>query len=73
MIVIKLFQKSYVYTSKLTTSIAEVIKIKDTFLALGAKKIDQIQNIIKSSPKPKPHIQMMTKGPLRKASYHPNE
>ena len=41
---------------KLTTSTAKVIKIKDAFLALGAKKIDQIQNIVKGSPKPKPHI-----------------
>jgi len=32
---------------KLTTSTAEVIKIKDAFLALGTKKIDQIQNIVK--------------------------
>ena len=73
MIVTKLFQKSYIYASKLTTSIAEVIKIKDAFLALGTKKIDQIQNIVKNSPKPKLHIQIMTKGPLRKASYHPDE
>ena len=32
----------------------EVIKIIDMFSALGAKKIDQIQNIIKGEPKPKP-------------------
>jgi len=65
-IVIKLFQKSYAHIFKPTTSTAEVIKIKDTFLALGAKKIDQIQNIVKDSPKLKPYIQIMTKRPLRK-------
>jgi len=65
-IVTKPFQKSYTYTSKPTTSITKVIKIKDAFLALGAKKIDQIQNIVKGSPKPKPHIQMTTKRPSRK-------
>jgi len=29
-------------------------------------KIDQIQNIVKGGLKPKPQIQMTTKGPLRK-------
>ena len=65
-IVTKLSQKSYAYASKPTTSTAEVIKIKDTFLALDAKKIDQIQNIVKGGPKPKLHIQMMTKESSRK-------
>ena len=45
---------------------AKVIKIKETFLALGAKKINQIQNIIKGDPKPKLYIQMTIKRPLRK-------
>ena len=44
----------------------QIIKIKDTFSFLGTKKINQIQNIVKSSSKPKPWIQMMTKGPSRK-------
>ena len=65
-IVTKLSQKSYAYASKPTTSTAEVIKIKDAFLALDAKKIDQIQNIVKGGPKPKLHIQMMTKESSRK-------
>ena len=66
MIVTKLSQKSYAHASKPTTSIAEVIKIKDAFLALDTKKIDQIQNIVKGGPKPKLHIQMMTKESSRK-------
>jgi len=44
----------------------QIIKIKDTFPSLGAKKINQIQNIVKGSPKPKPQIQMTTKGLSRK-------
>ena len=40
--VTKLTQKSYMQASKQSMSIFEVIKIKDAFLALGAKKIDQI-------------------------------
>ena len=44
----------------------EVLKIKEAFLALNTKKIDQVNNIIRNNPKPKPHIQMTTKGPSRK-------
>ena len=33
---------------------------------LNAQKIDQIHKIVSGSPKPKPHIQMTTKGPSRK-------
>ena len=71
MIVTKLSQKSYVHASKPTTSIAEVIKIKDAFLALDTKKIDQIQNIVKGSPKPKPCIQMTIKEPSKKQDIIP--
>jgi len=35
---------------------SEVIKIKEAFSFIGAKKIDQINNIIKGTPKTKPHI-----------------
>ena len=54
--IIKFVHKSYVQVSKLTSNTAEVIKIKNTFPALGTKKIDQIQNIIKSGPKSKLYI-----------------
>ena len=47
-------------------STAKIIKIKETFLALGTKKINQIQNIIKDGPKPKLHIQITIKGLSRK-------
>ena len=45
---------------------SEVIKIKEAFLSIGAKKIDQINNIVRDDPKSKPCIQMTTKGSLRK-------
>jgi len=44
----------------------EVIKIKKTFPSMGVKEIDQINNIVKGSPKSKPCIQMTTKGLSRK-------
>ena len=45
---------------------ADVLKIKEAFPALNAEKIDQVNNIIKGTTKPKPRIQMITKGPSRK-------
>jgi len=36
------------------------------FSSISAKKIDQINNIIKGTSKLKPHIQMTMKGPSRK-------
>ena len=57
---------SYAQAIKLSANTLEVLKIKEAFLALNAKKIDQINNIVKGNPKPKLQIQMMTKGPSRK-------
>jgi len=45
---------------------SKVIKIKDTFPALSAQKINQIHKIINSNTNPKPRIQMTTKGSSRK-------
>ena len=58
--------KSYVQASKSSTSTSKVLKIKETFPALNAQKIDQMNNIVNSQNKPKPHIKMTTKGPSRK-------
>ena len=44
----------------------EVLKIKKAFLNLKAKKIKNIQKIIKGNSKPKPKLNMTTKGPSRK-------
>ena len=45
---------------------SDIIKIKDMFPSIGAKKIDQINEIIKGLPKAKHQINMTTKGLLRK-------
>jgi len=58
--------KLYAQASKQNISTSEVIKIKEAFLSIDAKKINQINNIVKGNPKPKPCIQMTTKGPSRK-------
>ena len=58
--------RSYTQATKLFANTLEVLKIKEAFPALNAKKIDQISNIIEGNPKPKPQIQIMTKSPSRK-------
>jgi len=55
--------KMYAQASKLSTSTSDVIKIKEMFPSIGAKKIDQISEIVKGNPKPKHQINMMTKEP----------
>ena len=47
---------SYAQAFKQNISTSEVIKIKEAFSSIGIKKIDQINNIIKGTPKLKPHI-----------------
>ena len=54
---------SYTQALKPSTNTNEVIKIKNMFPTLNAQKIDQIQKIVNGAPKPKPCIQMTTKGP----------
>ena len=44
----------------------DVIKIKETFLSVDAKEINQINNIVRGPSKSKPCIQMKTKGSSRK-------
>jgi len=50
-----MFTKLYMQVLKqfYMNNILEVIKIKDTFPALDAQKVDQIHKIVNSSPKPK--------------------
>jgi len=57
---------SYTQATKPSANTAEVLKIKEAFLALNVKKIDQVNNIIKGNLKPKPCIQTTTKGSSRK-------
>ena len=58
--------RSYAQATKMSANTSDVLKIKEAFPALNANKIDQVNNIIKDNPKPKPRIQMTTKGPSRK-------
>ena len=58
--------KSYAQVFKQDTSMLDVIKIKDMFPSIGAKKINQINKIIKGSPKAKYQINMTTKEPSHK-------
>ena len=58
--------KSYAQTSKPTVSTAKVFKIKKMFSALSVEKINQVNNIVNGLSKPKPKIQMTTRGLSRK-------
>ena len=60
------FRKSYAQASKLSFNTSEVLKIKETFPSLNAEKINQVNSIVNSQNKLKPHIKMTTKGPSRK-------
>ena len=62
----KQLSKSYAQALKQNISTSEIIKIKEAFPSISIKKIDQINNIIKSTPKTKPHIQMTIKVPSKK-------
>jgi len=58
--------KLYAQVSKAPANTSKVLKISKAFLTLNAEKINQINNIVKGVAKPKPKIQITTKGPLRK-------
>jgi len=54
--------KLYAQVSNADNNTREVLKIKKTFLNLQAKKIENIQKIIRGDGKPKPKLNMTTKG-----------
>jgi len=58
--------KLYAQASKQNTSIADIIKIKETFPSVSMKEINKINNIIKGPIKTKLCIQMTTKCLSRK-------
>jgi len=58
--------RSYAQATKANANTSEVLKIKETFPALNAKKIDQVNSIVNGISKPKPRIQTTTKGSSRK-------
>ena len=62
-------KKSYTQVSSKPTTFniaMETLKIKEAFLNLQNKKVEQIQKLISGDSKPKPHINMTMKGPLCK-------
>ena len=59
-------KKSYIQASFLSSNIKEILKIKENFPNLQAKKIKNIQKVINNSGKPKLRINMTIKGPSRK-------
>ena len=58
--------RSYTQASKTTTPTSKVLKIKELFPTLNAKKIDQVNNIVNGKNQQKPQLQSTTKGPSRK-------
>ena len=48
--------RSYTQATKTNANTSEVLKIKETFPALNAKKIDQVNSIVNGISKPKPRI-----------------
>ena len=61
--------RSYAQVSKQTANTSEILKIKELFPTLNAKKIDQINNIVKGNLNLKPCIQMTIKGLSRKQQH----
>ena len=58
--------KSYAQATKPSANTSDVLKIKEAFPFLNAKKVDQVNNIVNRQSKPRPRIKMTTKGPSRK-------
>ena len=58
--------KSYAQATKPAANTSDILKIKEAFLSLNAKKVDQVNNIVNGQSKPRPQIKMTTKGPSRK-------
>ena len=58
--------KSYAQATKSSVTMSDVLKIKEAFPSLNAKKVDQVNNIVNRQSKPRPCIKMTMKGPFRK-------
>ena len=59
-------RKLYAQALASYTNIKEILKIKETFPNLHAKKIENIQKVINDNGKPKPKLNMTIKDSLRK-------
>ena len=75
---LKFFKKGYksmekvkpynkpLYAQALTPKVSDILKIKENYPSLPAKKIENIYKIINNSDKSKSKINITTKGPSRK-------
>jgi len=54
------------YAQATGSNISEILKLKDKFPSLSAKKIESIQRIINNQDKMEPWLNMTTNGPFRK-------
>jgi len=54
------------YAQVTSSNISDILKLKEKFPSLLAKKIEGIHRIINNINKVKPHLNMTMKGPLRK-------
>jgi len=59
-------RKLYAQALASFANIKKILKIKETFPNLHAKKIENIQKVINNNGKPKPKLNMTMKDPLRK-------
>ena len=59
-------RKLYAQALASSTNIKEILKIKETFPNLHARKIENIQKVINNNGNPKPKLNMTMKDPLRK-------
>ena len=59
-------RKLYAQALASSTNIKEILKIKETFPNLHARKIENIQKVINNNGKPKPKLNMTMKDSLRK-------
>jgi len=65
--------KSYAQASKMMTNTSDVLKIKETFPALNAKKIDQVNNIVHRQSKTETPYQDDNQRSIQKTHNHTNE
>jgi len=56
----------YSYAQALARNIKDIFQLKENILKLSDKKIKSIKKTINDTNKPKPHINMTTKGSLHK-------
>jgi len=59
-------QTNQLYAQVSKSNIKNIIKIKENFLNLLAKKVEEVYKVFNKPKKKKPRLNMITKEPLRK-------